>query len=114
MLHLVSAWSLVKFDACDIRLGIKVWTWVGFLLTLGSGVPCREKLTQLSYSSLLETAVAPLLSPGLPYSGGSLESFVVLASNSSFQRGPWLGLAARDSSSGQLLFWTLAAHSSFE
>lgn len=64
--------------------------------------------------SLLETAVAPLMWSGLPCSGESLESFVGLDSNSGFQRGPQHGLAARESSSGQLLFWSLAAHSCFE
>lgn len=33
------------------QLGIKVWTQVGFLLKVGSGVPFRDNQTHLSCSS---------------------------------------------------------------
>lgn len=45
MEHLVSFWSLARTSACAIRLGIKVWTQVCFLLKVGSGVPFRDNQT---------------------------------------------------------------------
>ena len=66
-------------------LSSDTWLWVALQGQADSVV--------LQFSqSLLETAVAPLMSPGFPYSGGSLESFVVLDSNSGFHEVLGMGL----------------------